>query len=162
MNNQIDRNKLSLFLVDAKRKTYASGGEESNTIVIPSLPGSHQLEYCSGSFLYRDIYFGGAYFVGLETVYFENRSIWAMSYGGGFTANIENTEESGIIGNILQSALREIPQDIPFRGPKMFLKGEYKYINNVEGDLFQFSGNEFIESGGIMKYQLKYIGGMLL
>lgn len=57
---------LADFLVEAKRSTYAAEGDAS---AVPSLlSGSRQLEYARGARLYRDIYFGSAYFVGQETV----------------------------------------------------------------------------------------------
>ena len=55
------------FLVDAKRQTYSSQGDDAS--VSPLLIGSRQLEYRNGTFFYRDIYFGVAYFVGQETIY---------------------------------------------------------------------------------------------
>jgi hypothetical protein len=37
--------------------------------VTPLVPGSKQLEYRDGEYLYRDIYVGMAYFVGQEVVF---------------------------------------------------------------------------------------------
>ncbi len=57
---------LKKFLRDAKRKTYAAeGGAQS---VKALLDGSRQLEFHQGPFLYRDIYFGTAFFSGIEIV----------------------------------------------------------------------------------------------
>ena len=63
----ISHTEFMAFLVTAKRQTYAAQGDDAT--VTPLLPGSRQLEYQQGVLCYRDIYFGGAYFVGQETVY---------------------------------------------------------------------------------------------
>jgi hypothetical protein len=49
--------RLSEFLVDAKRKTYA-GLDDDATVSAPLLPSSKQLGYRAGDLSYRDIYFG--------------------------------------------------------------------------------------------------------
>ena len=54
------------FLMEAKRRTYATQGDEAS--VPPLLSGSRQLEFQADLWLYRDIYFGFAYFIGQETV----------------------------------------------------------------------------------------------
>jgi hypothetical protein len=59
------------LLLEAKRTTYAGRGDEAT--VMPLLPGSKQLEYRDGDYLYRDIYFGMAYFVGQESSSIGNR-----------------------------------------------------------------------------------------
>ncbi|WP_185929431.1 hypothetical protein [Paenibacillus popilliae] len=48
--------ELAHFLVDAKQRTYAAA--DNITSVQPILPGSVQLEYRSGDYVYRDISFG--------------------------------------------------------------------------------------------------------
>jgi hypothetical protein len=67
MARLIARPAFMTFLVNAKRQTYAAQGDDAT--VTPLVPGSRQLEYQEGALLYRDIYFGGGYFVGQETVY---------------------------------------------------------------------------------------------
>ena len=74
---------FAAFLVDAKLHTHAAQGDA--VTVMPLLPGSRHLEYRQGRLLYRDIYFGGSYFVGQETVYQDSTFLWATSYSGGVT-----------------------------------------------------------------------------
>ena len=50
------------FLLKAKKSTYAVQGDRA--MVSPLLPGSKQLEFSEGNFIYRDIYFGFTRFVG--------------------------------------------------------------------------------------------------
>lgn len=64
------------FLLEAKRATYA--GQSDEATVAPLVPASKQLEYRDGDYLYRDIYFGMAYFVGQEVV-FHREQVWSMS-----------------------------------------------------------------------------------
>jgi hypothetical protein len=161
MEMPVDRNEFSAFLVVAKRLTYAAGGGESETVVTPLLPGSHQLEYREGSFLYRDIYFGEACFVGQETVYAGAAPIWAMGYAGGFTEALRDSSEAGEVGGVLQAALGEVPVEQPYRGPSVFRRGDYTYVNQVEGDVDRFSGVETIARGEQVVYRLQYSGGML-
>ena len=64
-NNETSRDTF-VDLLQAKRATYAGQGDEAT--VTPLVPGSKQLEYRDGDYLYRDIYLGMAYFVGQEVV----------------------------------------------------------------------------------------------
>ncbi|PSR35258.1 MAG: hypothetical protein C7B46_00895, partial [Sulfobacillus benefaciens] len=115
------------FLVEAKRQTYAAQGD--NASVAPLMPGSRQLEYGHGSFFYRDVYFGMAYFVGQETVYREDRPYWSMSYGGGVASPMTVKDEIRRIYAFLRSALREVSVEHPFRGPSYFRDADFEYRN---------------------------------
>jgi hypothetical protein len=161
MKIPIGHDELIAFLIDAKRRTYAAGGGESEAVVTPLLAGSHQLEYREGSLLYRDIYFGEAYFVGQETVYAALSPIWAMCYAGGFTTSVSDPSETDEIGGVLQAALREVPPERPYRGPSTFRRGIYSYVNDVEGNVYRFSGMETIARGDEVAYRLRYSGGVL-
>src|SRR6202048_2184111 len=79
--NQTSREQFVDFLLEAKRTTYAGQGDEAT--VTPLVTGSKQLEYRDGDYLYRDIYFGMAYFVGQEVVFHRELAVWSMSYAGG-------------------------------------------------------------------------------
>jgi hypothetical protein len=111
--------------------------------------------------LYRDIYFGEAYFVGQETVYAASSPIWAMCYAGCFTTSVSDQTEAGEIGRVLQAALREVTSEQPYRGPSTFCRGIYSYVNETEGDVYRFSGMETIARGDEVVYQLRYNGGVL-
>ena len=148
------------FLVSAKRSTYASLGDEASVEAL--LPGSRQLEYREGPWFYRDIYFGTAYFVGQETVYYEDSPFWAMSYAGGVLPAVEPHEMKLIYG-FLREALHAIPSEMPFRGPKEFRKAldGWIYRNQAYGDLARFWGAETIALEGQIVYELRYSGGLL-
>lgn len=69
-------NEFMQFTVQAKLNTYASEGDEAT--VIPTLNGSKQLEFLSGDYFYRDIYFGMEYFIGQETIEYMGSPIWSI------------------------------------------------------------------------------------
>ncbi len=152
------RERLAAFLVDANLHTYAAQGDEAT--VPPLVPGSHQLEYRVGDLFYRDIYFGGAFFVGQETVYQDEKPLWAMSYAGGIHPNIP--VEPGLIYVFLQAALRAVTSERPFRGPANFERDSFSYTSSSIGSVSRFFGTEIIMYDGLPVYQLRFAGGLLL
>jgi hypothetical protein len=147
------------FLLEAKRRTYAAQGDEAT--VPPVLPGAKQLEWQEGDWLYRDLYFGMAYFVGQETVWFQDRPVWSMSYAGGVTAFVTSKEHIFQIYRFLRSAMRQVSADHPFRGPSSWQEGELVYANQHQGGVKAFWGNETIAFQGALVYELHYSGGFL-
>jgi hypothetical protein len=159
--NTLPQTELVAFLLQAKRSTYAAGGSDSQAVVRASLPDSHQLEYRSGDLLYRDIYFGEAYFVGQETVYQGDHAIYAMCYAGGWVQPMPKPAEISRLGGFLQDALKQIPEDYPFRGPLEYRQEEVIYRNEPNGDLSRFWGVEQIYIEDLLVYKLHYCGGLL-
>lgn len=153
-----DLEKLAPFLVKAKNVTYASGNEEY--AVTPVLAGSHQLEYLDGNLLYRDIYYGGLHFIGMEMVFRKEQPFWGMSYYGGILQGSDDLHISGM-PPVLKAALREVPLKAPYRGPKSFLMGDYLYENKTLGDIISFQGTEFISFQDQAIYRLRYSGGVV-
>lgn len=147
--------QLFNFILDAKRATYASEEDDS-----PLLAGSRQLEYRDGSLFYRDIYFGVSFFVGQETVYYDEQPVWSMGYSGGVEKTIVSRDDVKSIYAFLRSALRQVSRDNPFRAPKEYCIGIYTY-NAHEGDFATFWGDETICRGNDVVYRLKYTGGLL-
>jgi hypothetical protein len=148
--------QLAEFLVQAKRATYAAQGDDAS--VTPFLPGSRQLEYQLGDVLYRDIYFGMAYFVGQETVYAGEQPIWAMSYAGGVTTPGPGMSQTY---QFLQYALRQVEVSSPFRGPGLLRDDIFQYTSQTTGTLENFSGIERISRNRAIIYELRYHGGRL-
>lgn len=147
------------FLIEAKRRTYASQGDDAS--VLPLLTGSRQLEYRNGSFFYRDIYFGVAYFAGQETVYKDEIPYWSMSYAGGVDRTITAKDDIRGIYAFLRSALRQVSKEHIFRGPATFTDGIYEYKNTSEGHFESFHGTEIITQNNRVLYSLHYSGGIL-
>ncbi len=143
------------FLIEAKKKTYAS--ESPETVSEPSLESSRQLQYSKGRYLYRDIYFGSEQFSGIEVVYEGQTPIWTMVYSGGTTSPLDSRE----IYSFLKRALRSLSLDFPARGPRIFREGEFTYENNYEGSIEKFTGEELILLNESEVYRLVYYGGMI-
>ena len=122
-----------MFLIRAKRNTYAAQGDESS--VEPVLIGSKQLEYKEGSLFYRAIYFGFVAFVGQEVVYNNMSPIWSMVYTSKTYKEYESVVKINEIYRFLRITLWEIPRKTPCRGPSECNSGDYRYINEVKGDI---------------------------
>ncbi len=152
MNDQ----QLAEFLTAAKRATYAAQGDDAS--VTPLLPGSRQLEYQLGNVLYRDIYFGGEYFVGQETVYEGAKAIWAMGYAGGIIGANRNLTA---IYDFLRYALRQVESATPYRGPGLIRRDLFQYTSQTGGDITNFWGIERISSPEGIVYELRYHGGRI-
>ena len=152
----IARDELVAFLIEAKRQTYAAGGGEA--VDEPLLPGSRQLEYGDGAWLYRDVYYGGDFFVGQETVYHDGTPVWAMCYAGGI---LEDVDQTAPVYAFLQAALREVGPARPYRGPGSLRQGAYAYTDAGGGTVARFWGVEEIARGGQAVYRLRYSGGLL-
>ena len=158
--NQISLPRLSEFLVDAKRNTYA-GLDDDATVLAPLLAGSKQLEYRDGDLSYRDIYFGMRFFVGQETVQTGADVIWSMSYAGGVAASVVDRNEFLAVYAFLRQALLAIRGDRPFRGPPQFENESFRYVNTSSGDVAEFHGEEQISRAGVKVYGLRYQGGIV-
>lgn len=48
-----------------------------------------------------------------------------------------------------------------FRGPSIFLKNDFKYVNKVKGVVGRFEGEETIFFKDKLVYQLNYHGGFV-
>ncbi len=154
----IPERQFSEFLVVAKVATYAA--QDDSARVPPRLKGSHQLEFRRGALFYRDIYYGGDFFVGQETVYYQATPIWSMSYAGGINEGQDPNNTPGVY-EFLQAALRAVPLEAPYRGPEVFSNVEFAYSNRILGKIQRFSGVEVIMFQSHPIYQLHYSGGLL-
>jgi hypothetical protein len=150
--------RLSAFLVEAKRRTYA-GLDDDATVPAQIFPGSKQLEYSEHDLSYRDIYFGMSYFVGQEVVLSDQKVIWSMSYAGGLSPGILERKQAIATYAFLRKALLGIRADAPFRGPLLFEEGDLRYVNSPSGDISDFYGEEQRCRSGQMVYGLRYSGG---
>lgn len=148
--------ELIHFLLHAKRRTYA--GQRNEASVTPLLPGSKQLEYYEAPFLYRDIYFGMATFVGQETVYFRERPVWAMNYVGGVSPEVSERNEVHRIYAFLREALQLVTYERPYRGPQVYQADPYRYLDSSHGNITRFHGEEIIMHGAKRVYELRYSG----
>lgn len=148
-----DRIEFVDFLVKAKKNTYAGDGNKAN----PSRPGSKDLHFKEGDYLYIDTYLGSFDFIGEETVWKSDVPVWAMNYFGKMT--VEKIP-AGFI-DCLKGALKNIPVHAPFRGPETYYMEGFKYTCEWEGDIGWFKGVEQIELNQKQIYSLIFHGGMI-
>ena len=138
------------FLIRAKRATYAGKGAET----VPSRPGSHDLAYREGEYLYYDTYLGGERFAGEEALWISGVPYWSMNYAGRVTGN-------NFSGDFLKEALLRVPEDMPYRGPERYEDGGYDYTCSVTGDPEWFRGEERICFQGREIYECFFHGGRI-
>jgi hypothetical protein len=141
------------FLLKAKLRTYATGGEGSDRTLED---GTRELSYREGDFFYRDRYFGFNPFVGEEVVWEKDKVIWAMNYYGAVT---DESVPSADVYKVLQRAMQRVAAKRPFRGPSEYREGDFAYHDQSEGSVDSFSGEEVIYFQGRQVYSLKYHGG---
>lgn len=150
----MDKEALRQFLIDSNNAGYA-GGEEKKWI--KESDGSTTIPFEKGKWKSHDNFFGGEPYGGRTIVFYEDKPLWMMVYYGWVAEGIE----SNPIYGVLRNALKQMPGDHPFRGPKELKDGEYTYSNSWKGEVDQFSGEEQITQGDKLIYKANYIGGLV-
>ena len=148
-----DQAQFVRFLVEAKKNTYAGDGKLS----APSRPGSKDLSFQQGNYLYIDTYLGSLDFIGEEAVWQHQKPIWAMNYYGVMLTD----EVPDGFSQCLKGALQNVPPEAPFRGPTHYLVSELEYTCTWRGDIDQFEGVEQILLNGKEIYRLVFHGGSI-
>ena len=157
---KINLEELARFIVNAKKNTYAVADKMK---IDSERPGFDELEYQEGDFYYRDSYVGFFQAPGMEVVRLNGEPIWSLAYSGGMMK-----EYHGDVGfakevfGFLKRMLGKVTEDIPYRGPREFEEGDWKYINSIEGNLERFLGHEKIFYKGNEVFSQDYIGGIIL
>nr|MBI4156900.1 hypothetical protein [Candidatus Woesearchaeota archaeon] len=158
MDKQQWLDDLANFIVEADLKTWAGNGLE----VEPERKGYKELEYCRGEWRLRDSY--TAYFraPGMTTVYFKNKSAWTMAYGG--TGQSEICDEIvKTTFEFLKETLRQVSVEMPFRGPREYIKGNWKYtFKLLKGDITDFLGKEEIYRNHYKIFTQTVLGGITI
>ncbi|MFA5163204.1 MAG: DUF5680 domain-containing protein [Patescibacteria group bacterium] len=151
----LDLKQLKDFLAKAKKAGYASG---ETAVKAVEEDKSKTIVFEEGDFKYHDNYFGGEPYGGREVVFFKGEPVYLMVYYGLVKEDISDFKA---VYRILQKSLSLIPADYPYRGPKEFSEGDYRYQNDFMGEINDFSGEELIEFQGREIYRAKYIGGLV-
>jgi len=150
----MDLTKLEQFIITARTQTYSG----STGKVTPLLTGSKQLEYKEKGLLYRDIYFTGKNtFTGIETIYENDKPIFAMSYYGNWTTMTEKE-----IDTILRVALLENPKT-RLNTFVEWKKDSYTYVYSPDknGNIDEVSGTETILLNNKQIYTFYSAGSIL-
>jgi len=151
----MDKKKLTTFLTEARANTYAGG----KGTVKPALLSSAQLEYKNGKWLYRDIYnLGNKIFMGLETVYFNNKPVWSMCYYGDFKGMAEKE-----VDEVLRKALIEKKETTRLWYQVEWKDKNFKYVctPDYQKGIDEVAGLEEIYKGRQKVYYLYYAGGFI-
>ncbi len=133
----MNKDELEKFIIKARTKAYAGNGGK----VTSSLKGSAQLEFLEDDFKYQDVYYTGKNtFYGIETVYFQEKPVWGMSYYGNWG---EMTEEE--IDKILRGSLIANPETRLYKKIN-WVKGEFSYecIPETTDGIDEIGGEETI------------------
>jgi hypothetical protein len=144
---------LTTFIVRAKAQTYVGDGARS----LSYRPGSHDIQFHEGEFIYLDSYFGGTDFIGQEVVYYHGNPVWAMNYYGRI---LDNTAINGAeAGKIIKASLTAMYAEGRFLGGFEYRVDDDLYVDTSEGDTASFTGKEWIMRRGQRVYELVYHGG---
>ncbi|WEK54402.1 MAG: DUF5680 domain-containing protein [Candidatus Cohnella colombiensis] len=138
------------FLIEAKKVTYAGEGSE----ISPSRPESHDLQFIKGNLRYIDTYLGSEKFAGEEALWENDKPFWAMNYVGRVIAD-------GFSGDFLKEVLKNVPHNMPFRGPNIYKNDIFTYKCTVDGNFEWFSGYEEILIGNTKIYECMFHGGVI-
>jgi hypothetical protein len=141
-------NKITLiaFIAKAHRHTYAAPEEVRKRYLCetPVLRGHTDHEYSEGDLRYHDSYAGSTWAPGREVVFYKGSPVWCMAYQG--QSNPEYDEQFFQVQAFpfLRSALMNFEDGSPFRGPREFSDGNFKYTFEMHGDCDYFKGQERI------------------
>lgn len=150
-NASMDINRTISFLLTAKKNTYAA----ANNMTDSCRTNSHDYRYQDeNGFTYLDSYLGGECFAGEEVVWLHENPVWSMNYAGRVTG--ENFQ-----GAFLKEALMRVSAELPFRGPKIYTKGDYHYHCKVDGEFVWFQGCEEIFCLNEKIYECYFHGGAI-
>ena len=147
--NSVNINKIIQFLLVAKKNTYASGDNKADSCRVNSR------DFCyedNNGYTYLDTYLGGECFAGEEAVWLHNNPVWSMNYVGRVLGENFN-------GDFLKEVLRAVPEELPFRGPEIYTKGDYHYHCKVDGEFIWFQGYEEIFYMDEKIYECFFHGG---
>lgn len=150
----MDLSQLRDFLIASNNAGYA-GGEEKKWI--KEVDGSTTIPFEKGDWKSNDNFYGGEPYGGRIVVFYKDKPFWMMVYYGWVE---EGTETNPIYG-ILREALKRMPEEAPFRGPKEYKQDNFTYTNNWSGDVDRYFGEEQITKDGKLFYKASYIGGLV-
>lgn len=151
----MELDQLHAFIVRAKAATYVGSGAHGAS----SRPGSHDLHYSEGDWLYIDSYFGGTDFIGEEAVFLAGKPVWAMNYYGYILRpELITAAEAGMM---IKASLSRMYNEGRFLGGFRHSQDNLAYTDTSQGDFSHFHGREWIEREGVLAYELLYHGGLV-
>ena len=150
-------NELKKFKTGGKYQAYVYEASKTKS-KDPFLPKFKKIEYSRGKYRFIDRYTGGEKFAGEEVVYYKKQPIWLANYYGKIMVkNIKMDEIYGFLGRALAAGYGKTF----FRGLNGFKEDDYKYKNDIKGNLNFAKGTEEIIFKGKKVYILYYHSGIL-
>lgn len=150
----MDIKQLKKFLAEAHQKGYASGAKAKK---LKEKDGSKTIVLKSGDWKCHDNYFGGEPYGGREVVFYKDKPVHMTVYYGSVDKKVSDFKK---VYRFLQKAL-SAKDHAGKRGPKKYVAGDFVYLNNFQGTLANFSGEEVIKLKGKKIYQATYAGGLV-
>lgn len=83
-----------------------------------------------------------------------NNPIWSMNYSGRVLGDKFNN-------SFLKEVLSQVSEDLPYREPTIFTKGDYHYHCKIEGEFVWFQGYEEIFYLKEKIYECYFHGGIV-
>jgi hypothetical protein len=151
--SKIEKARLVQFLTKARAETYSADDE---TRICRLEEGGQEASFEEGELSYRDRWYGGAHFTGIELVWQARQPIWSMTFHG-----MTLSEVSTDFPHFHKRALRRMPVEAPFRGPAFHREGELVYVNDWTGSIDAFRGAERMFQSDREVFRLEYQGGSL-
>jgi len=147
--------ELVAFLLTANKQGYAAGEEKAWK---KEHDGSTSIEFEKGRWKMHDNFFGGEPFGGRSVIFKNGVVYWMMVYYGAVDERHKNVDE---VYQFLREALAKPPKKMPVRGPKTYRDKKLQYTNSWDGDLFRFTGEEYIAKVDKKIYETFYAGGFV-
>lgn len=157
-SRSFDVSEFTEFLVEAKRKALPAGAAEE---LRTSMPDVTLLEHARGDYSYKNLYFGFERFSGQETVFYKGKAVWGMGYSGGLMPHFMWDLQPQWVYAVLRTALSQVSEEMPYRGPSQYEYFGFEYINHPIGHLAEFIGEEIIKYRDALVYHLWYVGGYI-
>ena len=144
----MERKELLGFIFKAHQNTYAAPKEIKHKFKVdPILPKHKDYDFVVGDWRYHDSYSGRHWAPGKEVVFFKEVPVWCMSYQGQ-TVDGLSEEFIELVFSFLKKALMNVDSSMPFRGPKSFVEGDFRYSFDFKGDYSYLVGQEQIHHNG--------------
>lgn len=145
---------LKQFIHAANNAGYAS---DTLNNFIKEKDGSTSIIFSKGKWKSVDHFYGGEPYGGMTVIHYKNKPCWIMVYYGW----VKKSTDTKIVYDTLKKALRKMPKNYPFRGPKQYKTNNYVYINTWKGTVKNFKGEEQISDNSTVVYKASYMGGLI-
>lgn len=145
---------LRQFLIDSNKAGYAGGDERQ---WIKESDSSTTIPFNKGEWRSHDNFYGGEPYGGRVIIFHKDKPVWIMVYYGWVASGVD----TNLVYGVLRNALKQMPEEAPYRGPKEYKERDFTYSNTWTGKIEQYSGEEQIHQGKTVIYKANYMGGLV-